>query len=248
MSVETNWEHFFKPEVRKAGESLLKKGAVFLKLGSDVQVDSYIRGSTSAKVSFRSDSISSNEFSVDCSCALSKKGQFCKHIWATLLLVENKTPDFLESKTSFEKVMRASSSSATAQPLADTVLDDTVSPRAKVISQSQIDYKKRQADFRKQAYQDQKQRMKLFKSKTVSSKKVSFKEAGDSQAIADLPDRIRAAANYFKDNGFPMAPPFDDVAVNQAKRVLSTVFHPDRGGTHEEMLELLGHAKALLGY
>lgn len=41
--------------------------------------------------------------SADCTCPLSKKGQLCKHIWATLLTVADRRPDFLDGKEEIEK-------------------------------------------------------------------------------------------------------------------------------------------------
>ncbi|MBX9766668.1 MAG: SWIM zinc finger family protein [Bdellovibrionales bacterium] len=235
MSGLTHWEHFFKPEVRKAGSDLLRKEVLFLKPSSDTQIEAGARASTPARITFRTPSISSPEFSVDCSCPASKKGQFCKHIWATLLLVEQKSPDFLDSKREIKK----------GEPPGDTApisARDRIPAVKGTASQAQADYKQKQAAFRKQAYQIQKQRLK-------DTKKTSrFKDPSRSKLSIELPIEIESAIKYFENNGFPMTPPFEEAAVNHAKRVLSKVFHPDKGGSHDEVVDLLRHAEALLNY
>ncbi len=137
MSIQV-WEHFFKPEVRSHGRSFVSKGKVSLSQPSDTEIQTYVRASTSFKVTFKSDSIESNIVTVDCSCPLSKKGQFCKHIWASLLTIEEKNSDFLQSKTELHKLSLLSQAQ----------------------ENSQTSYKNKQADYRKQQYQKQKQRLK----------------------------------------------------------------------------------------
>lgn len=226
MASESPWEHFFKPEVRKAGADLIRKDTVFLQRGSDTQVSASVRASPPVKVRFASDSISSPDFTVDCTCSASKKGQLCKHIWATLLLVTEKSPDFLDSKKSIEKMSAEEKSTA---PTPD-----------RAPSASQMDYKKKQANYRKEAYQAQKLRAKNFR---ASSKE---KDPAPSKTTVPMSSQVQAALSYFESNGFPLSPPFTEENVGQAKRVLSRVFHPDKGGTHEEMVELLRHCEALL--
>jgi hypothetical protein len=251
MSVEGNWEHFFKAEVRSAGSALLKKDAVHLQRGSDTEVNAYVRAGTPAKVAFRSNSISSKDFFVDCSCAAAKKGQFCKHIWATLLLVEKKSPDFLDAKETIEKAS-APGTTAPENPIRDgdkRASPKTPFPATRPVTQAQLDYKKKQADYRKQAYQTQKERMKERKSQLGSAaKRDRHDEGSPSKLSVSLPAEVQAAVQYFDSNGFPMQPPFEEATINQAKRTLSRVFHPDRGGSHEEVVELLKHAEVLLEY
>jgi uncharacterized Zn finger protein len=136
------FQHFFKPEVQSAGEVLVSMKAVYLKIGTDTQIDASIKVSTPVQVAFRSASIESAEFSVDCSCKAAAKGQMCKHIWATLLVATEKQPDFFSEKTSLRKGDVFSERSA--KKAAST------SPEA---TQRQLDYQQRQAEARKQAYQ-----------------------------------------------------------------------------------------------
>ncbi len=228
MSINDQFKHLFKPEVQHAANELIKKKMVYLQIGSDTQIDASVRGTTPVKVALRSESIASPDISVDCTCKSAQKGTFCKHIWAVLEIAVEKSPDFFEMKTDLQK------SSLFSQM--------TVKPP----SPAQTDFKQKQADFRKQAYQTQKQRAKDRKSDRASSdRKISVKTSTFSQS---LPDEVKAALSYFEVNGFPLNVPVDDVTVNNAKRILSRVFHPDKGGTHEEMLELLRHAKALVDF
>jgi hypothetical protein len=212
--LEKKWEHFFKPEVRKAGRDLLAKKIVVLGIASDRHIEAFIRSSTAYKVVFKSDSIASPEFTVDCNCSLAKKGQFCKHIWATLVLACQESGDFFDSKKTIEK-----------------------KTNPKLVSQKQIEFKNKQNEYRKQLYQVQKNRAKNLKEKKASQ---AFQ--------ADLPAEVLAATKYFQQNGFPMDLPFQPEAINNAKRILSRIFHPDKGGSQEEILTLLAHADVLLKY
>lgn len=53
------------------------------------------------------------------------------------------------------------------------------------------------------------------------------------------------ALSYFSTNGFSFILPVDPEELDHAKKILARVFHPDRGGTHEEMLELNRHTETL---
>lgn len=231
------FSHFFKPEVQNAADDLISAGAVYLKIGSDTQIDASIKSSTPVQVSFRSSSIESADFSVDCSCKASKKGQLCKHIWATLIVATKKSPDFFEEKSLINKVDLFAA--ATAAKVAKQ------SPEA---AQRQIDFQQKQADYRKQAYQKQKARAKEMKSARDDSKTRSGggQAAKPSKFAVAIPDDAKPALAYFEANGFSFTLPIDEVALSSAKRVLSRVFHPDKGGSQDEMLELLKNAAILM--
>ncbi|MES2855042.1 MAG: hypothetical protein V4692_04215, partial [Bdellovibrionota bacterium] len=107
---------------------------------------------------------------------------------------------------------------------------------------SETRFKEKQAEYRKQAYQAQKERAKEYKAARSGASEKS------SKSKPHFPAKVEAALKYFEVNGFPMELPASDVEINQAKRVLSRVFHPDKGGTHEEIVELLKHAEVLLQY
>ncbi len=234
MSAEDPFSHFFKPEVRHAADELLKKKSVFLKLGSDTQIEGSVRGTTLLRVTFRAASIESETFLVDCSCPASKKGQFCKHVWAVLVLARVKSPDFFESKTAIEK---------------DDLLKSKTSPARAAdpeFAERQANLKNKQADYRKQAYQAQKQRAKNLKSdRAAREQRESIKTSAFS---LNLPEDVKAAFAYFEVNGFALTLPVDEITLNNAKRVLSRVFHPDKGGSHAEMIELLKQSNVLLKF
>lgn len=235
-TTESNFEHFFKPDVRKAGEELVQKKAVSLGASTDTQVDAFIRTSSPARVQFSSESIESPNFLVDCNCKAASKGQFCKHIWAVLVSAAEKSPDFFAEKTNLEKGTRSDvdlRSAKVVRPVSD-------SQKAYLDAQ-----KERQSEYRKQAYQSQKERVKGIKR---GKEEADFKASRVAASHEILPDSVLAAFAFFKDNGFPLTSTEDKEAINNAKRILSRIFHPDKGGTNDEMLTLLAHAKALLDH
>jgi len=58
------------------------------------------------------------------------------------------------------------------------------------------------------------------------------------------PTAVQESLDYFSANGFPLAE-LDMTTLQSARRLLSRVFHPDKGGTHEEILELNIHFERL---
>jgi hypothetical protein len=61
------------------------------------------------------------------------------------------------------------------------------------------------------------------------------------------PAPVQESLDYFSANGFPL----DDLnmtALLNARKLLSRVFHPDKGGTHDEILELNSHFNVLESY
>ena len=227
--TESSFEHFFKPEVRSAAADLIASGTVYLRLGSDTQIDASVKASTPLRVAFRAESIQSSDFTVDCSCKPSSKGQFCKHIWATLVLALQKSPDFFDSKKSVTKIESFAQKAALSLSPAN--------------AQKQIDFKASQAEYRKAAYQKQKARAKEMKTGRSGAKPES---KAQSKAQRFLSTDIQESLKYFELNGFPLTIPVDESILNNAKRILSRVFHPDKGGTQDEILELLRHAEVLL--
>lgn len=217
------WEPYFKPEARNKGEALIGTSKINLSSASDTEIQCYIRTSTSFKVVFRTGSISDPLLSAQCTCPQSKK-QFCKHMWAALLTLEEKNPDFLEAKEELEL-------SAGADLGAKT--------------QAHEAYKQKQSDYRKQQYQIQKERSK----ERVKAFKNSFKDSKKQEATAShFPAHIENALDYFSNNGFPMNDSLSVENVSLARKKLAKVFHPDRGGSHDEILELNRNAETLLNY
>lgn len=221
----TAWKHFFKPEVRSRAGTLVAK--VSAAHPSDTEVIAYARASTSFKITLKSPSVESSVIEADCNCPLSRKGQFCKHIWATLLVTEDQFPDFLDGKTEIQKAATATSMAAT--------------PKARALSEaqqaSQAALKEKQALYRKIQYQKQKKRaqeLKLAKKLTTEAPK--------------WPDNVEIALEYFHQNGFDLRESMTKPSVALAMKKLARIFHPDLGGTHAEFLELNQHTDTLLKF
>ncbi|MFS4460991.1 SWIM zinc finger family protein [Bdellovibrio sp. HCB2-146] len=232
MSVEA-WENFFKPEVRSAGRAFVSQRKVTVSQLSDTEVQSYVRGSKPFKVVFKSPRVDSNLVTVECNCPQSAKGQFCKHIWAALLVTAKQKPDFLEGKTEIEK---ATVEVQEKTPPSSTSKSKPASASASY-AEKQAAFKQKQSDYRKAQYQKQKQRLKDIKNK----------ERGI--VIDDsYPVPVEAALKYFSENGFELREQMNRVAIAAAKKQLARVFHPDLGGSHEESLELNRQAEILMKF
>jgi len=235
MSNQTlgeKWEHFFKPEVRSSGRLYFLNGKVASSQPSDTEIQAYIKGSTAYKVSFKSNSVESEEITVDCTCPASKKGQFCKHIWATLLKVEQSHPDFLDSKQEIQKRSQSSE-----EPTASPKFQKNTQSEAR--AQAQANFKAKQADYRKQQYQKQKQRLKDQK---------QAKKKAQTAVLPELPEEVQKALSFFSENGFPMEGALNADVIRFAKKKLSRVFHPDIGGSHQEIVELNVNYEVLMGF
>jgi hypothetical protein len=219
------WNHFFKPESRKAGDVFVKKGKVTLSYPSDTDIQGYVRAATSFKFVFYNDSFESPTLVTSCTCPQFKKGQFCKHLWAALVVIHKKYPDFLSSKSELgRKVVPANEYSVGVKS-------------SNAGEKSQEAYKLRQAEYRKQNYQKQKQRIKEKKqSKKSNSVATSF------------PLEVEKAFAYFSENGFSLRDSLKKEAVSVARKKLANIFHPDRGGSHSEILELNHHTEVLISY
>lgn len=96
--------------------------------------------------------------------------------------------------------------------------------------------KEKQSLHRKIQYQKQKLRMNELKNKKNSQKK------------ADLPSEVEKALKFFSENGFEFKEAMRKEAVATAKKKLARVFHPDHGGTHEEILILNNFSEILTKY
>lgn len=226
MAVQ-NWEHFFKPEVRSSGRALFAKDKVSIAQPSDTEIVAYIRVSSPLKVSLKTKSISSQIVFADCNCPAGKKDLFCKHIWAAILATEQKSPDFFEDKTEIEKFK--SSSQPIAVKTATARANSTTQSKAYVDKQAAYkeQQKEKQSLYRKIQYQKQKLRMNTLK----KNKK------GPSEESA-FPSDVEKALNFFSQNGFELRESMNKEAIATAKKKLARIFHPDRGGAHEEILEL----------
>lgn len=225
MSVEI-WGHFFKPEVRSSGRTLFTQGKVSIAQPSDTEIVAFIRISSPVKVSLKSKSVSSDTVFADCNCSVGKKDQFCKHVWAALLATEAKNPDFFEEKTEIEKI----SSSAPTTAAAKTKPTQATTP-SKAYEEKQAAYKEQQKEkqslYRKIQYQKQKLRMNTLK-----------KNKNKPPPKSEFSREVEKALNYYSENGFELRESMNIETLATAKKKLARIFHPDRGGTHEEILEL----------
>lgn len=228
MSIK-NWEHFFKPEVRSSGRTLFLQGKVSLSQPSDTEIALFIRASTSFKVSFKSKSVSSSLVLVDCNCPAGKKNLFCKHIWAGLLAAEEKNSDFLDGKIEIEKKVFVSETFEKVK--------STKTPLSESRATTQAAFKEKQAQYRKEQYQKQKQRLKDLKK---SKKEIHIEP--------EFPEDVEKALNYFSQNGFELRKTLKKDIINSAKKKLARIFHPDLGGSHEEILALNEYTDILIDF
>lgn len=229
MSVDY-WEHFFKPEVRSSGRTLFSQGKVTIAQPSDTEIIAYIRVSSPLKVVLKSPSISSKIVTADCKCSAAKKGTFCKHIWAALLATEAKKYDFFDSKSELEKQ---------ESPLKTKVvpkLNDQSQARARERETKQAEYKEKQDLYRKIQYQKQKLRQQEYKIKKNQTQNVEF------------PNDVGRALTYFEVNGIELKTMMTKESISSAKKTLARVFHPDSGGSHEEIVELNKYSEVLMDY
>lgn len=228
MAVQI-WEHFFKPEVRSSGRTLVSQGKTSIAQPSDTEVIVFIRVSSSFKVSLKTKSVSSDTLTVDCNCPTGKKGLYCKHIWAALLATEQKNPDFFKDKTEIQKVESLAKTSAAEKP------KPTAQSQAREATQEA--YKEKQVLYRKIQYQKQKLRLQKYKKlKSEQTKEVQF------------PRDVEKALLYFSQHGFELRDSLSAEAIGTAKKKLARIFHPDLGGSHDEILKLNKYANVLTNY
>ena len=237
MSVQ-NWEHFFKPEVRSSGRTLFSQGKVSLQQPSDTEIVAFIRISSPLKVSLKTKSIESSTVFADCNCPAGKKDLFCKHIWAALLATEEKNPDFFEDKTEIEK-MESHLKATTFKPK-PTAQSQAYEDKQAAFKEKQTAYKEQQKEkqslYRKIQYQKQKLRQKSFKNKKSMPEPNEF------------PSTVEKALDYFSQNGFELRESMNKDLVSAAKKKLARIFHPDLGGSHEEILDLNKYSDILMGF
>ena len=222
MSIEDTFGSLFKPEVKSSGRKLVSLEKISLSTQSDTLIQAIIKVAPPFRVKLSTEEISSPTFSVECSCPAARKNRFCKHVWATLLYVEENYPDFLSEKRDIEN------------------LNTSAEPKIDKQSAFKESAKLRASEHRKEQYQKQKAR--------VKEKKREQKGTHQSNSLQSYSPEIEAALAYFSQNGFPMpSGPTKEIIV-EAKRKLSRLFHPDKGGTHEESVELNKNCEVLLHF
>jgi hypothetical protein len=136
--------------------------------------------------------------------------------------VQQKYPDFLSAKQFIEKANNSSNKQAEEENF------------------YQSSAKIRASEYRKEQYQKQKLRAKELKNERSGS--------GKSISSSSYPGEVEVALAYFAVNGFPMPGGPSEAVLGEAKRKLSRVFHPDKGGSHEESVELNEKCEVLLRF
>lgn len=212
MAVDEQFGNFFKSEVRTSGAKLFREEKVSISAGSDTSVQAYVRMSPPVKVVLTAEGIDAGEATAACNCSSAAKAQFCKHVWAVLLATEEKYPDFLSAKTDLKKPETTEDASTSA--------GESYAEVAKA----------RASEYRKEQYQRQKQ--------FAKDRKRGAKESENARGLQTYPEPVASAIEYFTQNGFPMPSGPEEEILAEAKRKLSRVFHPDKGGSHAEMVEL----------
>jgi uncharacterized Zn finger protein len=96
-------------------------------------------------------------------------------------------------------------------------------------------YQIKQNEYRKAQYQKMKEQKKLFKNQKQNSS-------------PEYPREVEKAIQYFTQNGFPFESQSTEEEVQSAKKKLSRLFHPDLGGSHEEIIELNRQSEILIQF
>ncbi len=215
MPLIDDLENSFASAERRKGRELESKGQVILSSASDSEVQAFVKGSRSGRVRLYADDITSSEFFAKCSCS-GASGR-CRHIWAVVLKLSTQGADFLIHRRELRSPPQA------AEPAAQVAAKANVSSEYKERLNEQLKLR------RKAHYKAQK-----LKKQSVRNQA----KGGSAQPHTKLyPEAVQAALVYFEVNGFKLDPP-ELTQLLLAKRQLSRVFHPDRGGTHEEALQL----------
>ncbi len=221
MPIEAAFGNFFKSEIKASGRRLVAEEKLAIANGSDTTVQAYVRASPPVKVTLSAAGVASPAFVADCTCPMGKKNQFCKHVWAALVAAEAEFPDFLSAKRSIEKA-----------------------PPPEIGADSETSYpetaKLRASEYRKDQYRKQKERVKDAK-RAQRAREPSVNRVAYSAAV-------ESALAYFAQNGFPMPDGPSETLLAEAKRKLSRVFHPDKGGSHSEIVELNENCEVLVRF
>jgi len=202
MSVTAQLADGFRSEIRKKGEDDFRKGCVMISQSSDSEVRAFVKSAGAGRVSLAAEAVDSRTFAASCTCPNGKKGLLCRHIWATILKLEDSESDFILSK---ENLTAGS---------ADLPKND---------------YKEKQNERARQYGKEVRQKIKA---------KAKAKASGSDKSPSIYPAPVEEALKYFEDNGFELKHDLTSESLESARRQLARVFHPDKGGTHDEILEL----------
>ena len=100
---------------------------------------------------------------------------------------------------------------------------------AQMASPVNLAAKVRQAEYKQQRSEQNKARNK--------DRRRGKKQSAAAAAFS-YPDEVEAARAYFATNGFELTHPLALEPLDAARKLLARVFHPDKGGTHSEILTL----------
>ena len=67
-------------------------------------------------------------------------------------------------------------------------------------------------------------------------------------AASTYPEDVEAALTYFSENGFELSQPLQVEALDAVRKTLARVFHPDKGGTHAEIIMLNENHAVIANY
>lgn len=244
-SLEDRLGHCFRPEVKKRGDELLGKGVVQIANASDTDVRAWIKVSGSPRLSFSAEAVGSQKCFAVCTCKDGSKRKTCKHMWSVLRQLEANGADFLEGKLDVE----LNPAQAQVHPQVHAEAQSTSPPSNGGLS----DAKARAASFRetlkaKKREADRALRARLRQEKR--DKRLAHRRGGQGQSSSEViyPVLVEEARTYFVKNGFLLSGTINEEDLNQARKSLARVFHPDRGGTHEESLELNRYFEILVDF
>ncbi len=106
------------------------------------------------------------------------------------------------------------------------------------ISAAEVARVAKQQEYKEQQRLKNKERNKQIKQQKKNS------ERGPALTY---PAPVQDSLDYFSANGFTFTE-LELPALQNARKLLARVFHPDKGGTHEEVLELNAHYETLEDY
>jgi len=219
MTIENTLGHLFKPEIKQNGTQEFAKGTVFISNSSDTQIQAMMKSMIPIRISLRSDSISSSEFKANCNCSVYVKGNLCKHIWAVLLFVEQNHCDFLNSKKNIIRILPT-------------------------VNSKESEQKMKESEYKKQQYEKLKLKNKEQRKNLKAEKKKILKGA----APCPYSDEVILALKFFSVNGFEISKSSGLDFLNNSKKTLYRIFHPDKGGSHQEAVDLNKHFDVLVDF
>lgn len=277
--VSQNLTFEFSSSERRKGETLFRDRAVMFGSLSDTFVSANVRSSTPGRVTLSCEDVGEALISAKCSCAVARKLELCRHVWAALLALEDRGADFLEGKSEIRLATSESMQVDAREHNADNVdtsetgsnsygrsssndapvfrsgsenedglnISRPLSDRKTAFKEKQIAYKEKQKalakEYRKQQSAKHKELRKQRKQAQASDD--LLKEALENSTprkertpAFKYPQLVEKARQYFQNNGYEMKQPIGLNELIEARKHLSRVFHPDKGGSHEEILEL----------